>query len=315
MSVRFVQAMLKPVRHPGYWLAFVRCWRYQALALAGVLALLGGMTLGPLTSSASAAVALPATTATSVTFTASPNPAAEDTTVKLTASISAADGTKPAGTVQFEVDGTDIGSPAGITSLGTASTSTTFTSPGIENLSAVYTPTNSNYAGFTATYQEIVTGPYFNVEPVTVTVPASGSFILTVATGTVNLAVSGATATGVLNPVTVSDTRNTYPGWSVTGQASNFAGSGTAAGQTISGNQLGWVPTDTSLGTSVTLGATVTPASPGLGTTAATLASATPGHGFGTSALGANMTLDLPALAFAGSYSDTLTITAVTTGP
>jgi hypothetical protein len=315
MSVRFSWALFKPVARLNRWAAIGRCWRYQAGVLAGVLALLSGMALGPLTSSASAAVALPATTATSVTFTASPNPAAVDASVRLTATISAADGTKPAGTVQFEVNGTAIGNPVGITSIGIASTSTTFSAPGIVDLSAVYTPTSSNYAGFTATYQEIVTGPYFNDEPVTVTVPPSGSFILTVGTGTVTLAVSGATATGVLNPITVSDTRNTYPGWSVSGQASNFTGSGTAAGQTISGNQLGWMPTDTSLGTGVTLGVSVTPGSPGLGTTAAVLASATPGHGFGTSALGANMTMDLPTLAYAGSYSDTLTVTAVTTGP
>jgi hypothetical protein len=40
----------------------------------------------------------------------------------------------------------------------------------------------------------------------------------------------------------VTDTRNYYPGWSVSGQDSNWTGSGTAAGFTISGNQLGWTP-------------------------------------------------------------------------
>jgi hypothetical protein len=56
----------------------------------------------------------------------------------------------------------------------------------------------------------------------------------------------------------------------------------------------------------------VAPGSPGLGTTAAVLASATAPLGFGTSVLGANLTLVIPALAFAGPYTGTLTVTAVT---
>ncbi|HEX3965420.1 MAG TPA: hypothetical protein VHZ03_53710 [Trebonia sp.] len=36
------------------------------------------------------------------------------------------------------------------------------------------------------------------------------------------MAESGDTATGALIPVTVSDTRNTYPGWSVVGQVTDF---------------------------------------------------------------------------------------------
>jgi len=152
-------------------------------------------------------------------------------------------------------------------------------------------------------------------EPLVVTVPASGAFTFTVATGTVNLTVSGANATGALNPVTVSDTRNTVPGWSVSGQSADFAGSGTAAGGTISGNQLGWAPTDASLGAGATLGGAVTPASPGLGTTAAVLAQAHAGTGAGTSALSANLTLTIPATALAGPYASSLTLTAVTALP
>lgn len=151
--------------------------------------------------------------------------------------------------------------------------------------------------------------------PVTATVPVSGSFTFTVAAGTVNLTVSGSSATGALPAVTVSDTRNSFPGWSVSGQESDFTGSGTAAGSTISGNQLGWMPTDTSLGTGVTLGGTVAPGSPGLGTTPAVLASAHAGSGFGTSVLGANLTVAIPALARAGDYAGSLTVTAVTALP
>jgi Bacterial Ig-like domain (group 3) len=260
----------------------------------------------------------PAGTATTTTLTASPNPATTGQTVTLTANTSAADGTNPAGSVQFESGSTAIGSAVAVSAGGVATTTTTFAAAGTESLSAVFTPTSNSYESSTGTYSETVnvaTTSTTGSEPLAVTVPATGSFTLTVATGTVNLSVSGATATGALNPITVSDTRNTFPGWSVSGQTSDFTGSGSAAGGDISGNQLGWVPTDTSLATGATLGGTVTPAGPGLGSTAAVLASAAPGGGGGTSALGANLTLDIPASAIAGPYAATLTVTAVTTGP
>ena len=282
---------------------------YRAGVLVGALALLGGTALGALSSGASAAVMVPAQTATSVTFTASPNPATVAQTVTLRATVSP----PAAGKVQFEVGGSDIGAALTLSTVGIVSTTTVFSSTGLYSLSAVYTPTSSSYSGSTATLTEIVTGPYFNVEPIAVTNPPGGSFTLTVAPGTVTLTPSGSNATGTLSPITVSDTRNTYPGWSVSGQAANFTGTGTGnSGQTISGNQLGWTPTDTSLATGVTLGPTVAPGSPGLGTTAAILASAPAPGGFGTSVLGANLTLALPNLAFAGPYAGVLTVTAVT---
>jgi hypothetical protein len=123
--------------------------------------------------------------------------------------------------------------------------------------------------------------------------------------------VSGATATGALSQITVTDTRNTFPGWAVTGQAADFAGSAAAAGATIPAGQLGWVPTDTSLATGAVLGPTVAPGSPGLAT-AALLASAVSGRGTGTTLLGADLTLDIPLAAIAGPYTSTLTVTAVT---
>jgi hypothetical protein len=94
-------------------------------------------------------------------------------------------------------------------------------------------------------------------------VPQGCAFTLTVAPGTVNLTVSGATATGTLEDVTVTDTRNYYPGWSVSGQTSSFDGSGAAAGSTFSGNQLGRVPTAVgSLEDGASLGGTAAPVSP-----------------------------------------------------
>jgi hypothetical protein len=261
--------------------------------------------------------AQPVSTTTSVV--ASPNPAQVGTTVTLTATETAADGTHPAGSVQFSSGGTNIGTAVAVGASGMATTTTTFAAAGSVSVSAAFTPTNT--AGFsgstgTTTVTVTTTAPNTATVPITVTVPPSGVFTFTVAPGTVNLAVSGTPAqgTGVLNAVTVSDSRNTFPGWSVSGQESDFAGSGTAAGSTISGNQLGWTPTGTPAG-GATLGPVVAPGSPGLGATAGILAQAHAGSGSGTSNLSANLLLDIPASAAAGPYAGTLTLTAVTSLP
>ena len=255
---------------------------------------------------------------TTTTLSGSPDPATVGQTVTLTATETAADGTHPAGSVQFQAGGSTIGAPVAVNASGVASTTTTFAAAGTQSLSAVFTPTNTtSFFSSTSTATETVQplGSNSGSEPLAVSVPASGSFTLTVAPGTVTLTVSGSGATGALNPITVADTRNTTPGWSVSGQAADFTGSGTAAGGSIPGNQLGWAPASASLGTGVTLGGTVAPGSPGLGTTAAVLASAHAGSGSGTSALGANLTLAIPAAAAAGSYTSSLTVTAVTSLP
>jgi len=255
---------------------------------------------------------------TTTTVTASPDPATAGQPVTLTASESAADRSNPAGSVQFEADGTALGAPVAVSSAGVATMTISFAAPGAHSLSAVFTPSDtSNYNSSTGTNLLIVQTDAANsgTEVLILAVPAFGSFTLTVAPGTVNLTVSGPDASGALNPITVSDTRNTYPGWSVSGQAADFTGSGTAAGSTISGNQLGWMPASTSLAAGAALGDTVTPAAPGLGTTAATLASAQAGSGFGTSMLSAGLTLAIPPAARAGTYTSTLTVTAVTTLP
>jgi hypothetical protein len=253
---------------------------------------------------------------TTTALTASPNPATVGQAVTLTATVSSGS-TSPAGSVQFEVGGTAIGSPVAVSSSGVATTTTTFGAAGSEALSAVFTPTSSSsFNASTGTFTETVNTASANSgsEPLTVSVPQSGTFTLTVAAGTVNLTAAGTSATGALQPITVSDTRNFTPGWSVSGQAASFTGSGTAAGATIPGNQLGWTPTDTSL-SDAQLGGAVAPASPGLGSTAATLASAAAGHGLGTSVLGANLNLAIPATALAGPYASSLTVTAVTSAP
>ena len=261
------------------------------------------------------ALAAPAAVNTTTSLVAAPNPVATGATVTLTATVMAADSSSAAGTVQFEVGGTNIGAPVTVSS-GTASTMTTFTAAGSQALSAVFTPTSAAaYNGSTGTFSETVL-PTTGTEPIATNVPQSGSFTVTIAPGTVPLSPTGLTATGTLQDVTVTDTRNFYPGWAVYGQEANFVGSGTAAGSTISGNQLGWTPTAVgSLVDGATLGPTVAPESPGLGSTPGRLAFAAAGCGFGTNVLGANLTLDIPPSALAGPYAGSLTITYIETQP
>ena len=257
---------------------------------------------------------------TTTTLTASPNPATVGQTVTLTATVTDG-GSTPTGSVQFSVGGTAIGSPVPLNGSGVASTTTTFAATGTESLSAVYTPTGA-FSGSTGNLSLPVNTapPNSGTIPLAVTVPQTGAFTLTVdTTDTVTLLVSGSNATAATTPVVVSDTRNTFPGWSVTGQDSNWTGSGTAAGATISGNALGWQPTTTTspLTQGVTLGPAVPPNGPGLGTTPAVLAAvhAGVGNGFGTTTLGANLTLAIPSGQAAGPYSSGLTITAAATNP
>jgi ABC-type phosphate transport system substrate-binding protein len=249
-----------------------------------------------------------------IALTASPNPPAAGQVVTLTATVGTGG---PAGWVQFEIGGTAIGPPVLVDSNGVATTTTTFAVPGTDTVSAVFTPAGaSTFSTPVATLSLTVLPTPVGTLPMAVTVPVTGTFTLTVDTAdTVTLVVSESSATAATTPIVVSDTRNTYPGWSVSGQVSDFTN--TAAGSLIPGNQLGWVPTGSSLGAGVTLGAVVAPGAPGLGTTAATLASAHAGSGgvFGTSTLGANLTLAIPPLAAAGSYTSSLNVSAVTALP
>ena len=257
--------------------------------------------------------------AVNLTLTANPNPATSGATVTLTATASVAGAT---GTVQFENNGTNINTTPAPVSGGVATT--TLTAPTVttattESLTAVYTPSGSFTAGTAGALSLPVNPASANsgTIPLAVSVPQSGSFTLTVdTTDLVSLTAAGLTATGVTTPIVVADTRNTYPGWSVSGQNAAWTGTGTAAGGTFPGSQLGWQPTDTALAPAVTLGALVNPVTPGLAT-AAPLASvhAGLGNGYGTSTLGADLTLTIPATAPAGPYTSGLTISAVTSNP
>ena len=198
---------------------------------------------------------------------------------------------------------------------GVATLTTQFAGAGTESLEADYTSSDTTkWANSSGTNSLAVTTAPTNAIPLTVTVPTSGSFTLTVDTTPVNLTSTGLTATGTVpnGQVKVNDTRNTFPGWIVSGQDSAWTGSGTAVGGTIPASALNWTPT---LGTTVAPGVTAGPASTAGLASPQVMAQAPHGtpNGFGESDLGAGLSLAIPASAPAGPYSSNLTITAVTT--
>jgi hypothetical protein len=236
-------------------------------------------------------------------------------TATLTASETASRGSHVAGQVQFEVGETDISTPVAVGANGVATVTTTFSAAGKEALEAEFKPTSARYANSTGKFSLVVrpvAAPVAGIEPISVTVPQSGSFIVTIDPGPAQLTPSGSTATGTLPDVTVTDTRNYYPGWSLSGEASTFTDSG--SGQSVSGKHLGWVPTVVgSLHGGVNLGRPVEPEPPGL-SAPATLAAAVAGCGFGTNVLSAKLTLDIPETE-KGRYSGAVTITYVESQP
>ncbi|MHA7272168.1 hypothetical protein ACX80Z_01925 [Arthrobacter sp. TMT4-20] len=113
-------------------------------------------------------------------------------------------------------------------------------------------------------------------------------------------------ATGALPAITVTDTRAEQPGWSLSGSVSEFSsGSGSFAA-----NALGWTPTVANNTVGASAGQSVAPAAPGLARSAV-LASASAGHASGSADISAGLSLLAPAGTPAGSYTSTLTITAL----
>jgi hypothetical protein len=126
------------------------------------------------------------------------------------------------------------------------------------------------------------------------------------------------TATGRINQVTVVDTRDTDPGWTLNGTMSDFVN----GSNSFSGNKLGWVPvmTDDSDATldlynqNVTAGAVRNPAAESSTTglkTAQPLASAPVGAGLGIATLDARLKLFIPLTAKNGTFTGTLTFTTI----
>ncbi|WP_210867956.1 hypothetical protein [Streptomyces tagetis] len=151
-------------------------------------------------------------------------------------------------------------------------------------------------------------------QTITATVPEqAGEFTWTIDAGDRAVTLTDAVnkgaylhSTGDLKPVKVTDTRAGAPAWSVSGQVGDFTGG-------LSGKYLGWTPQVLTAGAGAQPGTAVAPGiDNGDGLTAsATLGSATTGHAKGTGTLGAALDLRLPATTEAGTYTTTLTLTAL----
>ncbi len=114
-------------------------------------------------------------------------------------------------------------------------------------------------------------------------------------------------STGEIDPIIVSDTRSGGPTWSVSGQVGDFTGG-------VSGKYLGWTPKIVSAGAGAVAGPPVPSGiTSGNGLKdASVLASATAGHPTGSGTLGADLDLRLPTDTPNGTYTTTLTVTALT---
>jgi hypothetical protein len=115
-------------------------------------------------------------TSTTTTLTVAPIMSQTGLTVTLSASEVAADKTNPAGSVQFEVGGTDVGQPVAVNASGVASTTTTFSAAGSTAVSAVFTPTSASYDPSTATYSESVCSQAVETKDTTDLLPYTDNF-------------------------------------------------------------------------------------------------------------------------------------------
>ena len=149
---------------------------------------------------------------------------------------------------------------------------------------------------------------------VSVDIPVTGALAVNVASTKVDLGqaklssdLSSLDASGKLPAITVADTRDSNPGWSLTATASNFSGS---EGLTLEGKYLGLGKTrvlSASTGQSLSVGAGV---APGVGFTGGTtLASAAAGAGQGSASFEADLELKAPAATTPGDYVSVVTIT------
>ncbi|WP_208322739.1 Ig-like domain-containing protein [Salinibacterium sp. ZJ454] len=237
------------------------------------------------------------TTATSTTLTATVAPAAT-------------------GTVTFKQGGTAIGSPVAV-SAGAASLPMSGLTP---NTAHSFT---AEYSG-DATHEASTGTVSFNTLPaadgsesdVNLTVPAAESdeptgLKISVKPDAVTLSGAAArtagspwTATGSLGNVTVNDDRReaTAQGWTLSGKAADFTGSGTAAGSSIAASSLGWTPAKVSGAGTEGSASTDLSASRTLATG---IASATSNV---QTTVGAALSLVVPADKQAGAYSSKITL-------
>ncbi|MFJ5837569.1 Ig-like domain-containing protein [Streptomyces shenzhenensis] len=264
-------------------------------------------------------------TQTTTALAVSPSGTAEKfSPVSMTASVSP---TAAAGSVKFQdtVGGTTTTLGTVPVAAGQASFTTSSLPEGDHSFTAVFVPANSDaYTGSTSGAVPYVIGAFSGVtasEDITTTVQ-SGALVISVDDPHVTLpspqlTTDGdlLTTAGAINPVTLTDTRAGNPGWSVSGQVTDFSDGGS---HQINGQNLGWTPKVIDKGASqtVTAGGAVAAANgvaPADGGSAGLKPSRSlaNGTGLGTAHLGADLAFNVPTSTVAGTYTATLTLTAI----
>ncbi len=151
-----------------------------------------------------AVVAAPTTT----TVTVAPSTSVSGQSVTFTAAVTPrAGGAIPAGSIQFEVDGTDVGSPVTLGNTGTASLSLNSLGLGSHAISAVYSSDTANFnpsAGNTSI--TVVAATASNIESVVNSAPSSGGSVTLQATSNsaVSTALQAVDTAAPTNAVTVT---------------------------------------------------------------------------------------------------------------
>lgn len=288
-----------------------------------------------------------AATPTSTTLAATPaSPATGDASgnasVAVTATVTP---TGLAGSVRFFDGATDLGAADSFTAATGVATKAVILNAAASPhyITATFTPTDTLYAASTSSIVNYVVLPAnygtagIPVQAQDNTAPYAGNLSLQVVAGTaVALAqVDPATAAGHpvqatdptghrhawvfngnLGGVSVQDTRPSQPGWTVSGQASDFVNGAT----TVTAKNLGWGPALVAAGSdaegAVHAGAAINPqlqvaASNGLTSPGGNLAQAPATAGLGTQNLSAALSLWIPDTSPTGTYASTLTLTLV----
>ncbi|MFC7219895.1 Ig-like domain-containing protein [Streptomyces polyrhachis] len=266
---------------------------------------------------------VPATPTTTALAVSPADSAAQHSPVTLTAAVTPAGA---AGTVKFQDTAGGTTTTLGTVNVsgGQAVLTTSALAVGDHALSAVFTPSSGAYLGSDAGPVSFGVTPFQGVsagENITTTVE-SGALAISVENPNVTLPApvlnSDATlltTAGPINAVTLTDTRAGNPGWSLSGQVTDFTDGGS---HVINGQNLGWTPKviDKAAGQTATPGAVVAPAAgveasdPGTAGLKSSRSLAV-GTGLGTAHFGADLALNVPTSTVAGTYTATLTLTAI----
>ena len=270
-----------------------------------------------------AAAATPTTTALVV----NPSGSVEKfSPITLSASVTPSGAT---GKIQFLDAGASLGAAVTV-SNGAATLTTSTLAEGDHSLAARFVPADSAYAASESPAVAVTVTPFKGgtaSQTISTTVESGA---LTISVGSTDPVVlpnpalasdaSKLTTAGNLNSLTVTDTRAGNLGWNVSGQVSDFSD---GKSHSINAANLGWTPkvVDKSPSQTVNAGAQVSPADAiapgaaapaGLGLASSrTLATAAAGSGMGTAHVSASVSLQAPTTTVAGTYSATLTITAI----